>query len=125
MESKARIFASNHDLDEYWESFGHYIEGRLVELVKRQEMYCQDMSFDQLQEMLRLEIPRGFKEDAEKAIHIDLINDTVAVYTGDDPYGDVFLEIDETANAFSTFKALVELTNGHKLYVKLEFNIPE
>ena len=122
MESKARIIASNHDLDEYWESFGHYIEGRLVELVKRQEMYCQDMSFDQLQEMLRLEIPRGFKEDGEKAIYIDLIDHTVAVYTGDDP--DV-LHIDETANAFSTFKALVELTNGHRLYVKLEFNIPE
>ena len=122
MESKARIIASNHDLDEYWESFGHYIEGRLVELVKRQEMYCQDMSFDQLQEMLRLEIPRGFKEDVEKAIHIDLIHDTVLVYHGDDPY---VLDIDETANAFSTFKALVELTNGSRLYVKLEFNIQE
>ena len=122
MESKARIIASNHDLDEFWESYGHYIEGRLVELVRKQEMYCEDMSFEQLQEMLRLEVPRGFKADAEKAFHIDLIHDTVLVYSGDDPY---VLDIDETASPLLTFKALVELTNGSRLYVKLEFNIPE
>ena len=124
MESKARIIASNHDLDDYWESYGHYIEGRLVELVKRIEIYCQDinMSFDELKEMLRLEVPRGFRLDAEKAIHIDLIDDTVLVYSGDDPN---VLDIDETASPLSTFKALVELTNGSRLYVKLEFNIPE
>ena len=59
MESKARILNSNHDLDDFWESYGHYIEGRLVEIVRRQEIYCEDMSFDQLQEMLVREIPRG------------------------------------------------------------------
>ena len=122
MESKARILNSNHDLDDFWESYGHYIEGKLVQMVRSLEIYCEDMTFDQLQNMLALEIPRGFKEDVEKAIHIDLIHDTVLVYHGDDPY---VLDIDETANAFSTFKALVELTNGSRLYVKLEFNIPE
>ena len=56
MESKAFIYAANFDLDEYWDSFCRYIEGRILQIVKSEEM---DQNPANLIPHLAISIPAG------------------------------------------------------------------
>ena len=124
------IVYSNSNLDDYWQPYCHFIQGKLIEIIRYQEIYIQDVrnTLGFLLQMLQTQISQEFKQDdaANKAIKINLINDVEYIYEGTDPFG--YLEISdiEDQSPHSIFKAMVKLTNYDKLlYVRLEFDISE
>ena len=129
MASTAHILYSNSNLDDYWQPYCHFIQGKLIEIIREQEIYIQEYrnTLGSLLQMLQMNISLRFKESEEnKAIRIKLINDVEYIYEGNDPFG--YLEISdiEDSSKHSIFKAIVKLTNyEHLLYVRLEFDILE
>ena len=121
------IVGSNFDLDEYWDSFARLIEGRLIQIVKTQEISAHDEQKSHLELVASLieSIPKGFRDDFKdgKSNAIDLVDYSVSEYFGNEPFGDI-LDIIEEGFEISTFKAIIKLSDGTSVYVKLEFRLP-
>ena len=121
------IVSCNFDLDEYWDNFARMIEGRLIQIVKAQEIIAHDEQKSHLELIASLMdwIPKGFKDDFNegKSNAIDLVNYSVSEYFGNEPYGEI-LDIIEEGFEISTLKAIVKLSDGTSVYVKLEFRLP-
>ena len=106
------VFASNFDFDDYWQPYARFIEGKIVQVIKGQEINAQDESKNHL----------DFKDG--HSIVIDLINDDIFEFCGD-PYGPILDITDQDGqNGLSVYKGLFRLSNGCYLFVKLEFSFP-
>ena len=97
-------------------------------MIRGQETIAQEESKDHLELVadLMISIPKAFKDDFKDghSIVIDLINDDIFEFNGDQ-YGPI-LEItaQDEQNPLSIYKGIFTLSNGSSLFVKLEFNFP-
>ena len=129
MASTAHILYSNSNLDDFWQPYCHFIEGKLIQIVREAEIYIQDYrnTLGCLLQIVQMNVALRFNEDSKnKAIKINLVNDVEYIYEGTDPFG--FLDICDVENQskHSIFKAMIKLTNYDRLlYVRLEFDILE